>query len=88
MTTPAPFTWNGVAYHPLPSQGAYFGVEHDVAMRAYLVCVAMNADGSPELYGEEPNWIEVSNFDDRQDLLDEVNTLLGTTFHMSAFPGR
>lgn len=77
-------THDGVTYRALPSQGAFFGVERWNG-RDYLLCLAMNEDGSPDLNGGP---VQVSNFDKRQDLLDEVNALLGTSFPMSAFPGR
>ena len=86
--TASPFRFNGVDYKPLPSQGAYFGLELADNGKTYLVCVAMMQDGSPDMLDGEPNAVEVCNFDEDQQALDEVNALLGTSFPMSAFPGR
>jgi hypothetical protein len=86
--TAAAFRYNGVDFLPLESQGAYFGVDHSDTGKAYLVCVGMLVDGTPDTHEGEPNVVEVSNFDERWDLLDEVNALLGTAFTPSMFPGR
>jgi hypothetical protein len=74
----------GVTYHALPSQGAFFGVSRWNG-RDYLMVIAMQTDGSPDLTNGAG---EVCNFDERWGLLDEINALLGTTFPRSAFPGR
>lgn len=88
MAQPAPFTHNGVTFQPLESQGAYYGVGQYEG-KDYLAFVPMMQDGSPDTDNDgQPNVGEVSNFDERWELLDEVNALLGTSFLPSAFPGR
>lgn len=83
-TAPVAFEHEGVAYYPLPDAGSFFGVLEEDG-RPYLVQIAMNGDGSPDLANGA---VQVSNFDEDQAALDAVNRLLGTTFPMSAFPGR
>lgn len=84
-TAPVAFEHEGVAFYPLPDAGSFYGVLHEDPGGPYLVQIAMNADGSPDLANGA---VQVSNFDEDQAALDAVNRLLGTTFPMSAFPGR
>jgi hypothetical protein len=88
MTTAAQgapaFEHEGVAYYPLPAAGSFFGVQ-EWHGRTYLLQIPMKINESPALEGGA---VQVCNFDEDQAALDAVNRLLGTSFPMSAFPGR
>lgn len=81
------FTHKGVDYVALPSQGVFVGVG-TYEGRPYLAYCAMMQDGSPETYEGEPNVGETINLEGRQDLLDEINGVLGSSFTLSAIEGR
>lgn len=84
---PSPFTHEGIEFQPLPSQGVYVGVG-TYEGKPFLAYCAMLHDGSPEMIDGAPNWGETINLDGRQDLLDEMNALLGSSFSMSDIEGR
>lgn len=90
MNAPS-FTYDGVDFFALPSQGVFVGVGLWRG-KPYLAHCAMNTNGSPEVIhgpdGDVPNVGETTNLDENQQALDEINRLLGTSFPMSAFPGR
>lgn len=87
MNSQADFTHEGVEFFGLPSQGSFYGVG-EWGGKKYLAFVPMMQDGTPDTYEGAPNVGEVSNFDEDQKQLDEVNALLGTSFPMSDFFGR
>ena len=88
-TRPIAFTHDGVEYRAFPESGCFFGVTHWNGRR-YLLVVAMQTDGTPDLYDGAPNAGEVSNMHEPGDdtLLDSINAVFGTSWKQSDFFGR
>jgi hypothetical protein len=81
----------GVTYRAIPELGAWFGLEqtgpNDVYPfgKVWLYQVPADAETGAPVWASE---CDVTNVDDRQDVVDQINAVMGTSFTLDSFAGR
>jgi hypothetical protein len=81
----------GVTYRAIPELGAWFGLERVAPGERYpfgkvwLFQVPAAADTGAPVWESE---CDVTNVDDDQTVVDQINAVMGTSFTLSDFPGR
>lgn len=82
-------TDEGVEFFAIPQHGAFFAVQryrsHDILLHCPMMADTQLPDANPE-WGL--NIGEVTNVDDDENFVKEVNMFFGTAFTLKDFPGR